>query len=288
MTLTAVSYCTRTNSPRSGSWARASGLLVDEWLLERQPPADLAEQLVCEWRGDAGEARTLLPDECVDMYWVNGSVWVSGPETRSWRSASPPGTDAVGVCFRSGVAPSLLGVAASELRDARVCLDQLWGARAARELTERVSCRDDDDGRAIELENAVRRMAAGAWGLDVVALEVTDRLRTVRTASARELARAAHLSERQLHRRCTAAFGYGPEFLLRIHRIQRFLQLARDESRPPRLAGLAIDAGYADQPHLTREVRSIMGTTPAQLLRSSPECPIGSRPKPLAGATLVG
>ncbi|MGO9082487.1 MAG: DUF6597 domain-containing transcriptional factor [Streptosporangiaceae bacterium] len=128
MTLTAVSYCTRTNSPRSGSWARASGLLVDEWLLERQPPADLEEQLVCTWRGDVGEARTLLPDECVDMYWVNGSVWVSGPETRSWTSAAAPGTDAVGVCFRSGVAPSLLGVAASELRDERVCLDQLWGA----------------------------------------------------------------------------------------------------------------------------------------------------------------
>jgi AraC-like DNA-binding protein len=54
------------------------------------------------------------------------------------------------------------------------------------------------------------------------------------------------------------------------------------------LAGLAIDAGYADQPHLTREVRSIMGTTPAQLLRGSPGCPTGSRPKPLAGATLVG
>jgi AraC-like DNA-binding protein len=54
------------------------------------------------------------------------------------------------------------------------------------------------------------------------------------------------------------------------------------------LAGLAIDAGYADQPHLTREVRSIMGATPAQLLHSSPERPIRSRPEPLADATLVG
>jgi AraC-like DNA-binding protein len=270
MTPIAVSYRTRTNSPRSDPWARASGLLVDEWLLERRPPADLAGQLVCAWRGDFGDARTLLPDERVDMYWVAGLVWVSGPETRSWPSSAWPGTGAVGVRFRSGVASSLLGVAASELRDARVRLDQLWGDRAARELAERVSCRDDADGRAAELENAVRQMAAGAWVLDVVALEVTERLRLAGTASARELARAIHLSERQLHRRCTAAFGYGPEFLLRMLRIQRFLQLARGGSRPPRLADLAIDAGYADQPHLTREVRSIMGTTPAQLLRSSP------------------
>jgi AraC-like DNA-binding protein len=288
MTLTAVSYCTRTNSPRPGSWARASGLLVDQWLLEREPPADLGRQLMCAWRGDFGEARTLLPDECVDMYWVGGSVWVSGPETRSWPSSAWPSSGAVGVRFRSGVAPSLLGVAASELRDARVRLDQLWEGRAARELAERIGCRDDDDGRAAELETAVRQMATGGWSLDVVAQEVTDMLRTARTASARELARAIHLSERQLHRRCTAAFGYGPEFLLRIHRIQRFLQLARDRPGPHRLAGLAVDAGYADQPHLTREVRSIMGTTPAELLCGSPECPTGSRPRPVAGATLAG
>jgi AraC-like DNA-binding protein len=260
---------------------------VDEWLLEREPPADLTGQLVCTWHGDVGAAWKLLPDECVDMFWVGGSVWVSGPETRSWPAAALPGTDVVGVCFRSGVAPSLLGVAASELLDLRVRLDQLWGDRGARELAERVSCRDDDDGRALELENAVRRMAAGAWGRDAVAAEVLARVGMVRTASARELARATYLSERQLHRRCTAAFGYGAEFLARIHRIQRFLQLARDESRPPRLSGLAIDAGYADQSHLTREVRTIMGTTPAQLLRSSPECPTGSRPEPLAGDTLA-
>jgi hypothetical protein len=140
---------------------------------------------MCAWRGDFGEARTLLPDECVDMYWVGGSVWVSGPETRSWPSSAWPSSGAVGVRFRSGVAPSLLRVAASELRDARVRLDQLWEGRAARELAERIGCRDDDDGRAAELETAVRQMAAGGWSLDVVAQEVTDMLRTARTASAR-------------------------------------------------------------------------------------------------------
>src|SRR3984893_19060902 len=71
MTLTAVSYRTRTNSPRSDSWARASGLLVDEWLLEREPPADLAEQLVCEWRGAVREARMLPPGGSAAMSWGN-------------------------------------------------------------------------------------------------------------------------------------------------------------------------------------------------------------------------
>jgi AraC-like DNA-binding protein len=61
----------------------------------------------------------------------------------------------------------------------------------------------------------------------------------------RELARATGLSERQLYRRCLAAFGYGPAVLARILRLQRALQLA-----------------------LAHEVRAIMGTTPTRLLRS--------------------
>jgi AraC-like DNA-binding protein len=287
MTFTAGAHSTRTMSPRPRSWARASPLGVDAWLFEREPPPDLAEQLSCTWRGDADEAWTLLPDECVDMYWVNGSVWLSGPETRSRSSAAAAGTDEVGVRFRPGMAPSLLGVAASELHDQRVRLDQVWGDRAARELTERVSCRDDDEGRAVELENAVRQMAVAPWRPDAVALEVAGRMDQARTISAWELARATQLSERQLQRRCSIAFGYGPAFLLRINRVQRFLQLARDESRGPSLAGLAVAAGYADQSHLTREVGSIMGTTPAQLVRKSPECPIGSRLSAAPGGTLL-
>jgi AraC-like DNA-binding protein len=151
-----------------------------------------------------------------------------------------------------------------------------------------VSYQDDHDGRAIELENAVRRMVARAWNLDVVALEVAERMRTTRSPSVRELASATHLSERQLHRRCSAVFGYGPAFLLRLNRVQRFVQLARDTVGSPGLAALAFAAGYADQPHLSREVRSIMGTTPAQVLRSSQECPIGSIPGVPVGDTLLG
>lgn len=280
-------HSTRTMSPRPSSWARASWLEVDAWLFERQPPPDLAQQLTCTWRGDAGHACEPLPDECVDMYWDNGSVWLSGPETRSRPSGALVGTAQVGVRFGPGVAPSLLGVAASELRDAHVPLDQVWSDRAARQLAERLSCRHDDEGRAAELAEAVRQMAGAAWAPDVVALEVAELIDRSATVSVRDLARATCLSERQLHRRCSSAFGYGPAFLLRINRVQRFLQLARDASSRPSLAGLAFAAGYADQSHLSRDVRSIMGTTPARLVRSSSDCPIGARPSAPPGDTVM-
>jgi AraC-like DNA-binding protein len=266
-------------------------LLVDEWLIERRPPPDLENQLVCTWRGDISEASTPLPDECVDVYWVNGSLWVSGPETRSWPSAAWPvwpGTDAVGVRFRPGVAPALLGVEASELRDRRVPLCALWSDQLSGELTERMSYSEDDEERAAVFENATRTMVARGRDPDPVALAVSASLRSARTVSVRDLARDAGLSERQLHRRCSAAFGYGPAFLLRISRIQRFLRLGRVGSGAPLLADLAIGAGYADQSHLSREVRSLMGTTPAELVRRSPTCLIGSRQEPILGASLTG
>lgn len=80
-----------------------------------------------------------------------------------------------------------------------------------------------------------------------------------------ELARRAGLSERQLHRRCLAAFGYGAKTLDRVLRLQRVLALGR--AAPGRgLAELAAAAGYADQAHLGHEVRALTGTTPAHLL----------------------
>jgi hypothetical protein len=54
-------------------------LLLDQSLRERAPAFDLADTLVCAWRGDLGELRTPLPDECLDLFWVDdGSIWPSG------------------------------------------------------------------------------------------------------------------------------------------------------------------------------------------------------------------
>jgi AraC-like DNA-binding protein len=243
--------------------------MVDEWLRERRPAPDLADQLVCAWRGDLGDAVMPLPDERLDLIWVDdGSLWLSGPETTSWSRGYPPGTTAVGVGFQPGVGPPLLHLAASEVRDTRVRLEALWGDRQARELAERVAAHPDDRGRAWELERAVRRLAPRARSVDDVALQVTARLNQPRAVSVCELAGVVGLSERQLYRRCLAAFGYGPAVLARMLRLQRALRLARSHQGRLRLAELAAAAGYFDQQHLAHEVRAIMGTTPTRLLRS--------------------
>ena len=71
---------------------------------------------------------------------------------------------------------------------------------------------------------------------------------------------------RQLHRRCLPAFGYGPRYLSRIMRLQRALEEVR--CGVP-LTQVAAAGGYADQAHLSREVRALVGTTPQGLLGNS-------------------
>ncbi len=245
-------------------------LSVDQWLQEHRPSPDLADKLRCVWRGDLGNLQTPLPDECLDLVWVDdGSIWLSGPESRSWARGYSPGSNAVGVRFKPGLGPPILGLAASEVRDARIRLDELWGERDARDLTERITVQPDDGGRVRELECAVRRLVVNARPVDEVAIEVAVGLGQVRPVSVRDLSGSTGQSERQIHRRCCAAFGYGPAVLARILRLQRVLQLARLREHGSLLADLASAAGYFDQQHLAHDVQAIVGTTPALLLRPS-------------------
>ena len=74
-------------------------------------------------------------------------------------------------------------------------------------------------------------------------------------------------SERQLHRRCVAAVGYGPVLLRRVLRFRQFVSRIDAGAACGDLGVLAAEAGYADQAHLTRESRDLAGLPPAALAR---------------------
>jgi AraC-like DNA-binding protein len=70
------------------------------------------------------------------------------------------------------------------------------------------------------------------------------------------------VSARQLHRRISDAVGYGPKVLARVLRFRRLQALS-----PAPLAELALDAGYADQAHMTAEVTELAGVSPVRFLK---------------------
>ncbi|NEE01536.1 helix-turn-helix domain-containing protein [Phytoactinopolyspora halotolerans] len=230
---------------------------------------DLGHTLVCSWTAHVEGRHHLVPDGCVDMLWLaDGRIVVCGPETAAWSFVLPPGTEAAGVRFRPGMAAGVLRTPASAVVNQRVGLDDVLGSGPARRLGQRMGEAGDAFVRLKILEDAVRRWMDGGAEPDPVAAHVVHEL-AQRSHTVRDLADAAGLTERQLQRRCRAAFGYPITTLRRILRLQRFMAAARSPRwRQAGLAGLAHAAGYTDQAHLSHECRRIAGLTPAELLLS--------------------
>ncbi|WP_077797863.1 helix-turn-helix transcriptional regulator [Streptomyces sp. JHA26] len=199
----------------------------------------------------------VLPDGCMDLLWHDGRLLVAGPDTRAHVTDGAPSPWA-GVRFRPGTAPALLGVPAHTLRDRRVDLADLRPAAEVRRLTARVNAAHDP---ARGLEEAALTLAAGAGPPDPLLSRIVAALDAGRPVAA--TADALGVGARRLHRRSLAAFGYGPKTLARVLRLQRALALARAGTA---LAETAARAGYADQAHLTRDVRELTGLSPAALL----------------------
>jgi AraC-like DNA-binding protein len=211
-------------------------------------------------RDGAAEERTarILPDGCIDLIWSAGRVMVAGPDTTAREVRTPAGVSYVAVRFAPGQAPALLGVPADRLRDSQPDLDDIWPGRGRR-LAERVSDASDRPAALAALVLAGLRRSRP----DALAREVARRLRGGEPVE--RVADSVGLSPRQLHRRSLAAFGYGPKTLARVLRLDRAMSLARAGSA---LADVAATAGYSDQAHFTREVRSLAGVTPRVLLQA--------------------
>jgi AraC-like DNA-binding protein len=185
---------------------------------------------------------------------VAGEARIAGPDTGPQPTVVPAGSVITGVRFAPGAAAAALGVPAGDLRDLRVTLEDLWGP-AGREAGARAG----DDPAAL-LAALARRLREAAP--DPRVLAAARRLARAPGTRVPALADALNLGERQLRRRFTDGVGYGPKTFARIARFRAALALLQRGAAP---AEAAYAAGYADQPHLTRELVALAGRTPAAL-----------------------
>ncbi|SED20274.1 Helix-turn-helix domain-containing protein [Amycolatopsis tolypomycina] len=103
---------------------------------EKAPPRRLRGVARCVWRSASEGPKRIVPDGCVDLVRGGGAVFVAGPDTAAWSSVTRPGEVLSGVRLVPGLAATVLGVAADEVRDRRVPLEELWGRCWAERLAE--------------------------------------------------------------------------------------------------------------------------------------------------------
>jgi AraC-like DNA-binding protein len=211
--------------------------------------------------------RRILPDGSVDLVWRDGRLLIAGPDTSAWTSSVPPGETVAGLRTRPGIGGAMLGLPASELRNARASAVEVWG-RAGGELSERLGEKATPAERRALLAGTVKRRLTVSGPPDSLVLAASRRL-GFPGSRVTELADALGISDRQLRRRFDEAIGYGPKTLHRILRFGRFVAQAPSViSGAADLARIAAELGYADQAHLSRDCLQLSGLTPRRLVKS--------------------
>lgn len=243
--------------------------------VERPPVPGLAGAVRTVWIQRTGAApypQRHLPTGGVEIHFpLGGHPQLVGPLTGPAVEVLPAHTTLVGVRFHPGTAPPLPAVL-DDLVDQRLGLAELCGGSLADRLVETMALAGTPERALMVLQAHLLREFRGAAHLDPLVGEAVRALMPWQPVAIDALATHLALSASQLRRRCLHTVGVSPKVLQRTLRFQGFLALAQagvlasGRRGADGMAGLAVDVGYADQAHLSRECLRLTGLTPRRLL----------------------
>lgn len=247
---------------------------------ELTPPADLADAVEAFWIHQAPElhavSHRVVPDAAVSLSLMgprapDGSIGaarlrVIGPVSRAHGFTPPLGHRMESVRIKLEWCRRLLGVAPSEHVD-----DEPLYADVRPDLALPLEARLSHAATSADVFRVLvdflrARRAAPRRGVTPLLITGVESLRRG-TGQPRvaELATRLGVSDRHLRRLMMEETGISPRQFARIQRFHALLRSA-DRAPHPEWAALAFRHGYADQPHLIREVQDLAGVTPARLL----------------------
>ncbi|APV52341.1 hypothetical protein BWI17_07235 [Betaproteobacteria bacterium GR16-43] len=178
-----------------------------------------------------------------------------------------PGTITVGAQFRHGAARALLGVPADELAGRHVRLGDLWGDAVVNAVLSELQAARQEEERLRILETFLLARVRPVRGMHpAVAGALAGFDPDAAIGSLVERSGVSHRTFISLFRH---EVGLPPKLYARVSRFQRMLkQLEADPAIE--WATLAMDAGYSDQAHFTREFHEFAGVTPEAYRRIAP------------------
>ena len=203
----------------------------------------------------------ILPDGCIDVIVDvrTGAARVVGTMTRAVIDSVPPRVSFASVRFKPGAARAFLRVPAAELTDRVLEADELgcgW-------LSTRPAPEDEPSSVAealTALERALlERLPAATLQSEV--REATRRLLSAQPPAIDSLARDLGRSRQHLARQFRENVGVSPKEFARVARLQRAIAAVQG-ARAIGLAELAIELGYYDQAHMSRDFDDLAGLTP--------------------------
>jgi AraC-like DNA-binding protein len=169
------------------------------------------------------------------------------------------------IWFYPGAMGWASGCPAWTMRNVIAPLESVWGEAGAA-LHRQLAQLDDDEDVLTAMIEAVSARPRGKWSPLchdlLIALE-----QQIGTSRVDSLVQSSGYGDRQLRRLFDAQVGIAPKLALRIIRVRAIIASLRHEQNP-KWSDLAATLGYADQAHLSTDVRWFTGMTPKQLIRN--------------------
>jgi AraC-like DNA-binding protein len=241
-------------------------------------PEPLRRHIACVWRlrddEPAGSPQTIYPDGRCELL-----VHLASPP-ECWEVAGWHRQSTTLFAAQRATAVRLRATQALDCVGLRLCpaASGLLGRLALAKHRDRVvDLAGVDRAFSRNLRAAVREFARGndakLWRLMASACSLHELDARIEAAAARlessagrtridAAARTAGMSIRGFQIRFRECVGTTPKEFARLMRLQATLRALDGDSS---LSGLAADAGFSDQAHVTRELRRVTGLTPARL-----------------------
>lgn len=234
------------------------------------PAPALAEHVahwwVVSWSLAAPTRVRTLPHPSVHVTFEDGRARVHGMRPGPFERRLGASGTVVGLKFRPAAAVAWVG-SVRALRGRTVSLRRFLPATVVGALLEAAATREPFEGCVAELERLLTPHLPPLEPATVRLRDAVERCAEDPTVTrVAQLAALAGLDVRGLQRACAKALGVGPKWVLARYRLHE--ALARLQAGEQSLAALAADLGYADQAHLTRDFRQVLGVTPGAFERT--------------------
>lgn len=194
-----------------------------------------------------------------------GHAVVGGARSAFYAKQVPKPSHAIGVQLLPGAAQALLGLPADELTDRHVRLEDLWGRNAVSMHEQLLAAGSPAEKlRTFEMLLSHRLAAARPHAPNPAMARALLQLRA--GLSVRDVVAQSGYSHRHFIRVFAQTVGLNPKLYCRVDRFQKALRLMQPAAAagPMGLVTVAMDAGYSDQAHFTRDFREFSGVTPEQ------------------------
>jgi AraC-like DNA-binding protein len=165
--------------------------------------------------------------------------------------------------LRPAAGRALVGCAAAEINDRFVDLEAVFGPTSL--IREQLALAENDGARVMLLDSWLGAHVRGS-SCPALTAAVDAILAGPASADLAAVAADAGISLRQLERRFIVDVGVPPKTFARLARLQTALsRIAAGRA----LADVALDCGYYDQSHMTRDFMRLGETSPAAWRRQS-------------------